>query len=51
MRKALVSFAFATYAAAAAVACTGMYAGRKVSSDGTVLIGRTVDTAQSRATS
>ena len=25
-------------------ACTGMYAGRKVSADGTVLIGRTVDT-------
>ena len=28
----------------AACACTGMYAGRKVSADGTVLIGRTVDT-------
>ena len=27
-----------------AFACTGMYAGRKVSADGTVLIGRTVDT-------
>ena len=26
-------------------ACTGMYAGKKVSADGTVLIGRTVDTA------
>ena len=44
MKKSLVSFVFAT-CAATAVACTGMYAGRKVSSDGTVLIGRTVDTA------
>ncbi len=26
-----------------AFACTGMYAGKKVSADGTVLIGRTVD--------
>ncbi len=31
--------------AAGAMACTGMYAGRKVSADGTVLIGRTVDTS------
>ena len=31
--------------AAAAVACTGMYAGKDVSADGTVLIGRTVDSA------
>ena len=33
------------FAASAALACTGMYAGRKVSADGTVLIGRTVDAA------
>ncbi len=31
--------------AAAACACTGMYAGRQVSEDGTVLLGRTVDSA------
>ena len=31
-------------AATSVFACTGMYAGRKVSVDGTVLIGRTVDT-------
>lgn len=36
--------AFAAVAAAKAVfACTGMYAGRKASADGTVLVGRTVD--------
>ena len=29
----------------AAAACTGMYAGKAVSADGTILIGRTVDTA------
>ena len=32
-------------AAAAVCACTGMYAGRQVSEDGTVLLGRTVDSA------
>ena len=37
--------AVAAVAAECAVACTGMYAGRKVSEDGTVLLGRTVDTA------
>ena len=32
-------------ATAVAVACTGMYAGKQVSEDGTVLLGRTVDSA------
>ncbi len=44
MKSLCVSLAVAL-AASRAAACTGMYAGRKVSADGTVLIGRTVDTA------
>ena len=44
MRK-MLSFAAAAMCAAGAIACTGMYAGKDVSADGTVLIGRTVDTA------
>ena len=44
MLKACLAAALAM-GAAAATACTGMYAGRKVSADGTVLIGRTVDTS------
>ena len=36
--------AVAAMYASGAFACTGMYAGRKASADGTVLIGRTVDT-------
>ena len=34
----------------AADACTGMYAGKKVTADGSVLIGRTVDFAPYNAT-
>ena len=47
MKKVLVVFAACAalcMAATPVFACTGMYAGRKVSADGTVLIGRTVDT-------
>ena len=43
-RMGLVIAACASMTAAHVFACTGMYAGRKVSADGTVLIGRTVDT-------
>ena len=42
--KKLVA-AVAAGAAVAAYACTGMYAGKMVSEDGTVLLGRTVDSA------
>ena len=41
--KRLIALALVC-AAAGAFACTGMYAGRLVSEDGTVLLGRTVDT-------
>ncbi len=47
MKKTMVRIAACVAlctAATPAFACTGMYAGRKVSVDGTVLIGRTVDT-------
>ena len=43
--KKILFFAAAAMCAAGVVACTGMYAGKDVSADGTVLIGRTVDTA------
>ena len=45
-RKMAVYAAFVALCTAATpvLACTGMYAGKKVSADGTVLIGRTVDT-------
>ena len=43
-RKLLLSTCVAG-ATMALVACTGMYAGKAVSADGTILIGRTVDTA------
>lgn len=43
MRSVVLALA-AVVSTTAAWACTGMYAGRKVSVDGTVLIGRTVDT-------
>lgn len=42
--KLVISFALIA-AGGAALACTGMYAGRKVTVDGTILIGRTVDIA------
>lgn len=41
-RRSVVAFAL-LLAAAAAEACTGMYAGRRVTVDGTTLIGRTID--------
>ena len=41
--KRIVILTGAIAVSAQAFACTGMYAGRKVSADGTVLIGRTVD--------
>ena len=47
MNRIMVAFAACVALCMAATpifACTGMYAGRKVSADGTVLIGRTVDT-------
>ena len=47
MNRTMVAFAACVALCMAATpifACTGMYAGRKVSADGTVLIGRTVDT-------
>ena len=40
----------AAFAAGTADACTGMYAGKKVTSDGSVLIGRTVDFSPYNAT-
>lgn len=44
MKRALL-LVVACACATGGFACTGLYAGRKVSADGTVLIGRTVDTA------
>lgn len=44
VRAAVVCAAVAVGAAGKVAACTGFYVGKKVSADGTTLIGRTVDT-------
>ena len=49
-RELIVLFGCLALGAMTSDACTGMYAGKKVSTDGSVLIGRTVDFAPYNAT-
>ena len=44
--KKLVAAALAAVAFATADACTGIYVGKKVSVEGNVLIGRTIDSSK-----
>ena len=50
MKKLIFCGVCLVLGAAASEACTGMYAGKQVTSDGSVLIGRTVDFSPYNAT-